>query len=172
MAGRYIEPPNLMPDPALIDLYLRRAMPIHDEVGALFEGERIAAVQALVVIYREQVKEGPIDPRLRVFFDMVSQSIWMAADPIEAITEFLQGKPKRGAKPKTAERDFFIAVDVEQSVIAGKTVDDACALVSQEVNLSFDRVRMIYFDQQRTDPIAIRAELSLREEKKTDSGRH
>jgi hypothetical protein len=141
-------------------------MPTRDEVGAQFESERIEAAQALATIYRDQLKEGAVDPRLRAFFCRVSQDIWMAADPVNAITQFLRGKSRRGAKPKTADRDFFIAVDVEENVNAGRSVDEACTAVSEEVNLSFDRVRKIYFDQRRSDPRAIRAELAERKLKK------
>jgi hypothetical protein len=165
MARRYIKPADLPPDPALTNIYLRQALPRQDELGDESQAERIAANRSLAAIYRDQLKAGSVDPRLRNFFSAVSREIWMAADPAKAMREFLLDRPKRGAKPKSADRNFFIAVDVREKIEAGDTADAACDAVAKEVNLSFDNVRKIYFAENKVKERAIRAELGVRKMK-------
>ena len=154
-----------IPNACYIALYLSYAEPSaeHPEV----ERERIAANAALSTVYREQLnaseaatREGrpapQIDPRLKMFFDRASRRIWGSPDPVEAMREFLHGKPEkpksgRKREPDADERNLLWAVWVEELRGQGKTVDDACREVAQRIGRSPGLIRTVYERRDKRD---------------------
>jgi hypothetical protein len=143
--------------------------PIKDAAGRA-ERARAGAVKKLLEIYRDQIRDGSVDDRLRAFFAEAAElRIWSEPDPIVGMQAFL-GKPKRGAPKRTAARHFSLAADIQERVDAGKKVDEACLDIFERLDgtdqtLDTRTLRNIYFREtrHRIGKAAIRAEITLRE---------
>jgi hypothetical protein len=168
MEGRYDEPDELKPDPALLDHYLWQAFPNHH----VAEQERVAATAALLQLYRdqrEQVRGGQrleIDPRLIAFVRDTLQRCIRQPDPLCAIERLLNSKPSRPrGRPATPHRDFVIAGDIEEKIEGGATVEEACEQLEREgkTDLHYDQLRRIYFAQKKQDEAGLRWDLKRRQ---------
>jgi hypothetical protein len=135
--------------------------------------ERMRAhnVRALLLIYRDQIRRGEVDERIRSFFaEQAELRIWSAADPIASTGEFLGVSPrKRGAPRRTAARDFYLAADIQELIDDGLTVDTACGVVFERLDttdqeLDIGTLRNIYFRMTRgsLNKKAVRAEVIVR----------
>jgi hypothetical protein len=164
--------------PMLLDIAWGLTQPTCPEldepiVTAKARAERARAhnVRALLLIYRDQIDRGEIDKRVRAFFaEQAELRIWSAADPVAAMGEFLGfGPPKRGAPPRTAARNFFLAADIQELIDEGSTVDKACDTVFERLDttdqeLDPQTLRNIYFRETRgkLNKKAIEAEVLIR----------
>jgi hypothetical protein len=101
---------------------------------------------------------------LRQFFDRISGVIWASPDPLGYMQALWTEKPKRGAPRRTSERDFKLAVDIQELRNEGRTVDQACLdqferLDGTDQALDPRTPRNIYFAQ---DTLEVRAGAALR----------
>jgi hypothetical protein len=108
------------------------------------EERRIAAVRELLAFCRSP----PVEDRARIFFEQEWWRILRAPDPTTAAAEFFNGKPRRGRKPDSEERNLRIARAVQALIDTGMTVGQAC----KEAGLrhapwigSWERIREIYY---------------------------
>jgi hypothetical protein len=69
--------------------------------------------------------------------------ILTAEDPVAELKRFL-GR-KRGRPTDNAWRDLIITFDVQEQVDSGSSVQDACAVISADINLSSDAVEKVYY---------------------------
>jgi hypothetical protein len=184
-----LEPDHLISDwdrrhaERLIDCWLQIArldvLPSCPELDEPAEraGERAATAQLTVrlklwTLFREQLRSGKVDERLRQFFaEEAELCIWSTSNPVEAMREFL-GLPKRGKRNKrgapnrTASRNFRLAVEIQKLIDAGEKVEDACGkvydrLFETEDELDLQYLRKLYFRETRysIDKDAVRAYL-------------
>jgi len=127
------------------------------------------AITALRLIYRDQLDRGDVDEGIRRFFaEQMELRVWCTADPIAAMRRFLDPR-KRGAPPRTAARDFYLAADIQELINEGRKVDDACGAVFERLDttdreLDTGTLRNIYFCETkgRLNKKAIEAELLSR----------
>jgi hypothetical protein len=127
------------------------------------------AVTSLRLIYHDQLDRGEVDEGIRRFFaEQMELRVWCTANPIAAMRRFLD-PPKRGAPPRTAARDFYLAADIQELIDEGRKVDDACGdvferLDSTDLELDIGTLRNIYFREtkSRLNKKAIKAELLSR----------
>ena len=127
-----------------------------DAAKARAERMRAHNVRALLLIYRDQIKRGEIDERVRSFFaEQAELRIWPTADPLAAMIEFLGCAPRRGAPPRTAARNFFLAADIQELIDEGMGVDAACGAVFErldttDLELDTGTLRNIYFRETKS----------------------
>jgi hypothetical protein len=150
-------------------LYLSWARQIADEplrvkgVAALLEMARHDIAKARAEGVAEAPLTGgepPADPllampfELRQFLMVTGLRILTAQAPGAALRGFLgQEPPRRGRPPAdNAQRDCVIAVQVQEEVDGGLTVDDACGIVkgaSDEARtIDVHAIRKIYYDNR------------------------
>jgi hypothetical protein len=193
--GKWAAPPDLPPSPDRLGLYLLDARQPFGDTESEAEEQRIAAVGALAILYRQQslerlrlIREArdefaeadpmkadfnerkvayeasiargnrAVDPRLQQFLEDASDEIWRSIDPVAALTRFLNGTAKRGAKRKYAYRDFRIATEVAGRMLKGEKRDAACEAVACEFQLGCDAVLNIY---KRRDKVKVKVQLGL-----------
>src|SRR2546429_472330 len=59
---------------------------------------QVNTTRMLLDIYRDQIRTGDVDVRLRRFFTgQLEQRVWCEPDPVEGLRRFL-GSPKRGTR--------------------------------------------------------------------------
>jgi hypothetical protein len=108
------------------------------------EKRRVEAVRQLLALYQSP----PVDNRVRIFLEEVWRGFLLHPDPAAAATEFLKGKPRRGRRANSEERNLRIAREVQKSVDAGRTVAEACETVRLKHAPgigSWERIRAIYY---------------------------
>ena len=145
-------------DELLLDHYLTWAgtVPLAEKAA---EVERLAANEVLLKLYRVQLREHRVDPRLRLFFEDVAQHIWLSADPTLALNEFLQAKTKRGRPKRNVYEDLLIAVEVTELMNEERSRDMACEQVAQRIGLKFETIRNIYSHSDKRE-VAAQIDLS------------
>jgi hypothetical protein len=129
-------------------------------------------IRALFLVYRDQKERGEVNPDvLRFFSEQEELRTSSAADPVADSREFLGlSPPKRGAPPRTAARNFFLAADIHELVeLHDKTVNAACGMVFERLDttdkvLGPETLRNIYFHETRgkLNKKAIEAEVFTR----------
>ena len=86
------------------------------------------------------------DHLLRGFFDRAGHVIFASPDPLAAMRNFWEGKPRRGRhKESNAERDRNLRAAVEERVNSGETNEEAIAAVAETVSMPYDTVHKIYY---------------------------
>ena len=103
--------------------------------AAKARAERMRAhnVRALLLIYRDQIKRGQIDERIRSFFaEQAELRVWCSDDPAMAMREFL-GTPERGAPRRNAMRDFDLAAEIQKLRDCGMSVSKACSILCERL---------------------------------------
>jgi hypothetical protein len=139
------------------------------------ERARVVTTRMLWAIYRDQIRDGDVNERLRRFFtEQAERWIWCEPDPIEGLRQFLglpkRGKtPKRGAPRRNAMRDSELAADIHELRESGKTVREACTILCEQLQdageeLDEQYLRKIYFRETKhpVDKAAVAAEVEGR----------
>lgn len=138
----------LEPNPALIDIYVRDAMPTASEYESDRRGtedRRVKAVQNLLALYRGQSRT---DSRIKHFFDLEWFGILSTPDldPVTAVRELFNGKGLHGPKPLSDDERLERAVAVQQKIDEGLSIEDACRSVG---GLSWERLRDGYYEEKK-----------------------
>jgi hypothetical protein len=90
------------------------------------------------------------DLLLQDFFDCSIRAILASPAPLTALRVFWKGTPRRGRKKETnAERNFNLALAVEEKVNAGLSIEEACGAVAETAELSCENVHKIYYRWHR-----------------------
>jgi hypothetical protein len=94
------------------------------------------------------------DLALRDFFHRLGHVIFASPDPLAIMTALWTDKSKRGAPRRNTTRDFNLAIDIQELVNTGRTVDAACGDVFERLDLTSEELdvgtlRNIYFAQTR-----------------------
>ena len=95
------------------------------------------------------------DRALRDFFDRLGRVIFASPDPLSAMRVFWEGPPRRGRRAEdNAERNYALAMAVQERVDAGATVEAASAAIGETAHLSEEAMRKIY-NQRRLEVLAV-----------------
>jgi hypothetical protein len=123
------------------------------------------AEDALRQLHRHWIDElgapADFDRALRDFFDRAGRALFASPDPLAAMRLLWEGPPRRGRRAEdNAERDYRLAMAVQERVDAGATIEAASASVGEAGRpyLSGEAVRKAY-NRWRLE---VRAERELR----------
>jgi hypothetical protein len=113
--------------------------------------EHVEAIKALREAYAAKGAPANYDLELRAFVRQISEVIWASPDPLAYMTALWTVIPKKlGAPRRTENRNLYLAVDIQELVDEGKTVDQACLdvfgrLDGTDAELDPGTLRNIYF---------------------------
>jgi hypothetical protein len=146
-----------------------------DEAKRRQERSQVAVTHMLLAIYRDQIRDGDVNERLRRFFTgQAERWIWCEPDPAEGLRQFLglpkRGKtPKRGAPRRNAMRDIELAAGIQELRESGKTVREACTILCERLQDAGEErdeqyLRKIYFRETKhpVDKAAVAAQVEMR----------
>lgn len=130
---------------AHIAILLRDAQPTASDRAADARGteeRRIAAIAGLRALYLTP----PVPVSVRHFFDALWDHILKQSDPVATMSQLFNGKPRRGPKPNSDERNLSIAVSVQHYINEGLTLEEACRQAQHGSEIgSWERIREIYY---------------------------
>jgi hypothetical protein len=86
-----------------------------------------------------------LPPGLRKFLMENGFRILIADDPVAELKRFLGRGRRRGRPADNVWRDLMITIDVQERVDSGLSVENACAAIGVDTNLSREAVEKIYY---------------------------
>jgi hypothetical protein len=116
--------------------------------------EHVEAIKALREAYAAKGAPANYDLELRAFFRRISEVVWASPDPLAYMTALWVAESTRGAPRRNEIRNLYLAVDIQELVNEGKTVDQACLdaferLDGTDAELDPRTLRNIYFREMK-----------------------